>query len=268
MILQDLDAKTYHADIATISKHGLDLIAQAPAKYHYQKTQGGTKQTDSMRWGSLVHLAVLEPDKFDSETIAAPEKTRASKEGKAAWEEAEASGKLIVKVGEREELDAIKAAISSHPAAATLLSGDIGVEHSVFWTDEESGMACRCRPDVIRCDGIIVDLKTTQDASFAEFSKNIANFRYHVQAAMYTDGLRANGVQAESFVFLCVEKEAPYLVQCFVCDDQMIDIGRTLYKRDLQTYKRCLQTNQWDAYSPAIVPISLPFWAVPKETNL
>ncbi|NBO40554.1 MAG: hypothetical protein EBU92_03265, partial [Betaproteobacteria bacterium] len=63
-------------------------------------------------------------------------------------------------------------AIANHAGACTLLDGDIAIENSMFWTDQETGIECRARPDIIRPDGLIVDLKTTQDAGASAFAKS------------------------------------------------------------------------------------------------
>ena len=50
---------------------------------------------------------------------------------------------------------------------------------------------------------IVVDVKTTRDASRAEFAKSIANLDYHVQAAWNQDALGA-----EQFITIAVEESA------------------------------------------------------------
>jgi len=261
----DLDAAAYHADLTTISKHGLDLINRAPALYAWKKSGEAEEETSpALRWGTLVHLAVLEPHKLRDEVAVAPEGIdRRTKAGKEAWAEFEASaaGKITCTVEEVRKLREIFDAVRSHPAANALLTGDLGIEHSVYWTDPETGIACRARPDVIRCDGLVIDLKTCQSAERNAFSRASANYRYNVQAAFYLDGLRANGVEADAFVFIAVEKEAPFLVQCLAADDSFVSSGRAAYRRDLETYQRCLTSGDWPGYSDAVEPLALPAWA-------
>ena len=262
-IVRGLPAEQYHSDTATISKHGLDLINRAPALYQHKLLNPETERAPALRWGSLVHTRVLEPHLWDETTIVAPDIDRRTKVGKEAWESfiALAGGREVISRDEALELEAIAAAVRAHPSAAALLDGDVSVEDSVYWTDEETGIACRARPDLIRCDGIVVDLKTTQDASAGSFARDAAKYRYHVQAAFYLDGLRANGVAVDSFAFVAVEKSSPFLVQCFVADDDFVTAGRAAYRRDLELYKRCLTSGDWPGYAETIQPLSLPAWA-------
>ena len=77
-----------------------------------------------------------------------------------------------------------------------------------------TGLQCKCRPDWISADGgILVDLKTTEDASPREFQRSIAKWRYHVQAGWYMAGIEAAyGTRPSGFIFIAVEKKPPFAV--------------------------------------------------------
>lgn len=259
-IITDVPSQKYHADTTTISKHGLDKIAQAPAVYLWSLQNQKTEKSAALRWGTLVHLAVLEPKKLSDETIVL-DVDRRTKEGKAAYAEACESGKEIISSDEFSQLTEIRNSIYRNRACAELLTGELGIEHSVYWKDSETGVSCRARPDAIRTDGIVFDIKTTSGKATVEgFQKDCVSYRYAVQAAFYLDGLRAAGAYVNSFVFVVVEKEAPYLSAAFVADDEFIDIGRQIYRKDLKTFAECLDTGVWPAYSHELQPLSLPNW--------
>jgi exodeoxyribonuclease VIII len=262
MQLASITNADYHAR-PEISKSQLDLIRKSPALFKHRLTHP-QERTAAMRWGTLVHTAVLEPDQLAETTIIAPQVDRRTKEGKAAWEtfQSTAQGREIVTEAEVEELVDIASAIERHESAGRALAMIDKVETSLVWHDEDTGMACRCRPDAILSNGLIVDLKTTQDASPEGFAKSIANFRYHVQAAYYSDGYAAAfGEQPKGFMFIAVEKTAPYLVACYLLSDLAVIRGRAEYKEDLQTLKQCLATDEWPGYSEKPLVIDLPKWA-------
>ena len=259
-IITDLPSSQYHSDLTTISKHGLDKIAQAPALYLWSLQNKKSEKSAALRWGTLVHLTVLEPQKLADETMIL-DVDRRTKEGKAAYAEASASGKEIISQDEFSQLTEMRNSIFRNRACAEILSGEIGIEHSVYWKDSDTGVSCRARPDAIRTDGIVFDLKTTSGKATAEsFQKDCVSFRYAVQAAFYLDGLRQAGAEVNSFVFVVVEKDAPYLSAAFVADDEFIDVGRKLYRQDLKTFAECLDTGVWPAYSGELQPLSLPNW--------
>ena len=94
----------------------------------------------------------------------------------------------------------------SHPVAGGLIAGG-ETENTAIWNDPLYGFRCKCRPDKGFKDiGVLVDLKSAKDASPFEFSKDAANFGYHVQAAWYTDGMNSvqNEVKYRDFSLCCL----------------------------------------------------------------
>jgi exodeoxyribonuclease VIII len=172
----------------------------------------------------------------------------------------EAEGREIISNEEWTKLAAIRDAVRSHPAAALALAGSPVIEQSIFW--DVDGIACRCRPDAVTERGVIVDLKTTRDASPDGFAKSIAQYRYHVQAAFYSDGYKtAFGEAPRGFVFIAVETDPPYLVAVYVASETMTNRGRFDYRADLDTFRECLAADTWPGYSNAPLTIDLPKWA-------
>lgn len=179
----------------------------------------------------------------------------------AQWQEN--NGHRIVLSQETwDQLHAMKAAVMAHPAARALLTGKPGkAEQSVYWVDQVTGQLCRCRPDFWRADNVLVDVKTTDDASLEGFGKSISNWRYDVQAAFYCDGVKAaTGNDVRAFVFLAVEKRPPYAVACYMLTPEDVELGRLQYRRDLAVYAQCQQSGQWPGYGDKIQTATLPAW--------
>lgn len=154
----------YHA-MPGISKSGLDLINRSPA--HYRWAQDNPQDpSDDMRIGTLTHLAVLEPDRFDSECIVMPVLDRRTKAGKEAWEQFQADypDHELLTNDEHTRIIGIRDAVRAHPMARKLMDRIDAVELSMFWKDPQTGVDCRCRPDAVLQNGTLIDLKTTRDA--------------------------------------------------------------------------------------------------------
>lgn len=166
-----------------------------------------------------------------------------------------------------DQLHAMRDAVMSHPAASALLTKVPGVaEQSVYWHDPITGVLCRCRPDWWRSDDVLVDLKSTEDASPEGFAKSIANWRYDVQAPYYLDGVQiATGRKPRGFVFVAVEKKAPYAVGVYVLDAESLELGRAQYQHDLKIYAECQRSGQWPGYGDKIQVINLPAWHANKN---
>lgn len=188
---------------------------------------------------------------------------------KAEWEKVN-EHRTILNPEQWKTIHAMRDALMAHPAANALLTGVPGeAEKSVYWIDATTGVLCRCRPDWWRDDNLIVDLKTTEDASPEGFARSIAKFRYDVQDAFYTDGVQqATGKRPKAFVFIAVEKKPPYGVGVYVLDAETKDLGRAQYQHDLRVYAECVRTGEWPGYGDKIQTISLPAWHANKNAHL
>jgi hypothetical protein len=152
--------------------------------------------------------------------------------------------------------------VRQHPAAYALLAQG-KAEQSFWWDDATTGLRCKCRPDWYY-GTTVVDLKTTTDASPAGFARSVATFRYHVQASHYLSGLHG----AERFVFIAVEKTAPYAVAVYELDAEAMAAGNELRLRDLRMIADCRATSEWPGYGDDCQTLSLPKWALRNDSVL
>lgn len=267
-IYPDIPHDDYHSHPA-ISKSGLDRIEQSPAHYRAYLS-GEDKDTDALRFGRLCHMAILEPERFGIDAVVAPAINRCTKAGKVEWDKWQKlhlGCEIIKDDAEAETLRRIQESVLSHKTAGQLLSYQGQAEVSAFWTDVETGIACRCRPDKVLGGGVIVDLKSARNASPRGFAKAVADHRYHVQQAFYLDGFTLAGGYADTFIFVAFEKKPPFAVCCHQLQPEDLEAGRAAYHRNLETLARCRTENVWPAYADDIVQITLPAWAR-KENRL
>lgn len=261
----------YHRHLA-VSKSGLDQIAKSPLHYwarYLDPNRVWPEPTPAMRLGTALHTHVLELDQWDNQIAVAPgDINRRTKEGKEQWAafEADAKRKTVITADDAEVVMAMGRSVWRHPAAAMLLHWQGKAETTHMWTDPTTGAECKCRPDWLTNDGnLIIDLKTTEDASPSGFQRSVANYRYHVQASWYLDGVKAaTGHRPDQFIFICVEKKPPYAVAVYAADAEMIQIGAETAARDLTRLVECKASNTWPGYSDQIEPLSLPAWMRPR----
>lgn len=256
--------EVYHSDISRIGKSGLDLIAQCPAKYYAKyldPNRKREKKTPALVTGSALHCIVLEDHKFAELFAVMPEFSgTGSQARKEDWITAN-KGKDFISLETYDQVSRMRDSVMRHPLVPELLSQGV-VEQRIDWENLETGAMCKAKPDFRNTrNRLIVDLKSTEDASEEGFTRSAFKYRYHVQAPFYTDGAIANGLSPEGFVFIAVEKEPPYLVNIFYADEEMMSFGRRTYHRDLETYMDCVMSGQWPGYSPEIKPLSIPRWA-------
>jgi len=266
-----MDNATYHAHSA-VSKSHLDLVSKSPMHYwsrYLDPNRVPQEPTAAMAIGSAVHTHVLELDQWDAQYVVAPAGIdRRTKVGKAEWDvfQTAIGTRTVISREDADLVMRIGRSVLSHPAAAYLLGLPGKAETTHMWTDAGTGLECKCRPDWLLDDGsMIVDLKTTEDASPRGFQKSIGQWRYHVQAAWYLNGMeQATGNRPEQFVFIAVEKKPPYACAVYVADLQMIDIGWNAACQDLYKLLLCKTADSWPGYSDGIEQISLPPWMRPK----
>ena len=224
---------------------------------HYREK--GIAATAQMLLGSAAHCAVLEPLEFDSRYAAAPEVDRRTKVGKEAWAEFSArnSGKEILTAEQHETAWAIKDALAAMPEYRDLVfgGGEYATEVSRFWTDEVTGIKLKGRADMLRSDGVCIDLKTTVDASPHGYPRAIAKYGSHIQAAIYCDAFGC-----DRFVFVAIENKPPFAAGIYTLDEASLELGRQQYRAALDGIAKCERVGAWPAgYGER--EIGLPAWA-------
>lgn len=265
--LVDVTNEEYHSS-DSVGHSGLVRIMRSPS--HYKESLDAPREpTPAMAFGTAVHAAILEPSLFVKSYGVAPKFDRRTKDGKAAaedWEKNNA-GKLFLTEEQMASLKRMQAQVMDHAGAAKLLSVGMA-EKSFFWTDSETGVNCRIRPDFLMQNEHgeiigIVDVKTAIDASAEGFSKSLANYGYDLQAAFYQEGMKQATGRKIPFYFVVIESNAPHAVAAYKANDQVIEVGRTKFQGALQLVAWCRENGQWPAYQPTgeIEEIGLPRWA-------
>lgn len=244
-------------EIKALSKSGMDQLAKSPAHYLAWLKQK-PEQTPAMELGSAIHCAILEPSKFVDDYSY----TNLDKRTKDYKKLIEDHPKKIFLSEEKYSLVlGIKSAVQNHPTVKKLFSHKEGFrEQGILWMDRDEKVNCKAKIDYFDMSGVIVDLKTTEDASPSGFAQSIAKYNYHIQAAFYLDGLREQGIDAHKFYFVAVEKSSPYAVGVYELNELDIKQARFEYKELAKKYKQCELENKWPSYSEEIQTINLPNW--------
>lgn len=254
-----LSNAAYHQHPA-VSKSHLDEAHKSGRHYwarYLDPNRVKPEPTPAMTLGSGFHAMALEPDVYEQEFCVAPEIKRTTKAGREEWAAfvAENKKKTILTPDQVALCRAMTESVMSHPAASAILSLDGEAEQTFTWTDEQTGEACKCRPDYL-VDGMAIDLKTTVDASPEGFAKSVNNFRYHVQANWYLRG----APNASQFVFIAVEKTPPFAVAVYVASPEMVAAGGRAADLDLANLAQWRREDVWPSYSNQIETLNLPRW--------
>lgn len=257
----DIPDHVYHASPGLSQSKMYDLSI---SPWHYKKfCERPKEQTDEMKFGTMVHMAVFEPDKFD-QTYYVKKLQKdfgVSADGKKAYKEwvSSVEGMESVTQLRMDRAKEMRDALHAHDMFCTLCEG-AAFEVAAYAKIQE--IWCRGKADIVNPDlGIIADLKTTTDVSAHGFSATVEG-GYNVQAAHYLDLF--NRIQpeiADAFVFVAIEKKYPYAIQIFAADDDVLKAGYRKRNKLLSTFKECRDTNRWPGYPCDIQNLTRPTWA-------
>lgn len=282
-VYQSMPAMQYHA-LDGASNSRLTQLMRSPAHLKAYLSEPG-KDTTALRIGRAAHSAILEPDDFDASFTLADrcqaikkDKEQCNNTGIAFHSDlgwlcgVHAKGapgefdqrRIIVPPGDYAMCVEMRDSVLASASARGLLAGDGDVELTLIWNDLVSGVRCKGRLDryaPLVSSGCIVDVKTTRDASRREFERSIFAHGYHRQGALYLEGAKANGLSAEHFVIIAVEKEPPYAVAVYRLTEGAIDAGREQVAPLLARYAECVERNEWPSYPDEVQDIALPHYA-------
>lgn len=260
-VLANLPHDEYLA-LDALSSSGAKDILRSPAFYRWRKDHP-SEPTPSMVLGTALHMAVLEPERFERTVVVDPGFDRRTKPGKAdaeQWASNLPPEALILQAPQMELVRGMQGAIEHHPYAARLLD-DIQPELSILW--DADGVQCKARLDALGIGhNVLIDIKTSSDASWDSFAKSAANFGYHIQAAHYIDGAKAAGYGKRTMLFVVVENTPPHQVAVYVLDDEAVRAGEVKMARARELYLECVAQDQWPGYQETIQVLSLPKWAL------
>jgi PDDEXK-like domain of unknown function (DUF3799) len=271
--IEDLSNDAYHADRTAISSSVLKQLLITPAHCRHYLDAGGKDETQAMLTGTALHAALLEPERFAAEFAVVPRVDKRTKDGKQQWAafRAEHVGKTLLAREEADLVSRLREGLMRHKRARALLSLPGSAELSLYWSDPETGLRLKARPDrLLRSPAwILAELKSTTRADKYHFQRKISDLDYHLSLAMYREGVRqVFGVTPRS-VFLVVE-DRTFEVCLYQPDVEMLHEGDCRFRYAVRLYAQCALANHWPGYQPdgAIEEISLPRWAAARSEHL
>lgn len=169
-------------------------------------------RTQALIDGGLFHTMVLEPEKLNQYVFLDVESKNTKKYKEASEEYSE-----VYTAKEKREAERLVDALYRCEQAKSLL---INAHYEVPMIDYIEGMPFRAKADVLRKDGVIVDLKTTLEIN--SFHISARKYGYHRQAYIYCTLF---GVPYDKFLFLVIDKKS-LDIGIFDCSEEFFELGR------------------------------------------
>ena len=294
-IFFDVPAETYHC--APGFSHSMSKLMSPPARLKADMDADDETETDNVAliMGTLVHAAILEPEKPLPKIAVKPEdvnffRTNVGKQWKV---EQHKLGKVILKVEELEAVNKMVDAIKAHKLCQRIfatgrsevsiferVSVDLNLtqltNEGVKYITQE--VLLKARMDWLPEGNALVDIKTVMAGGADEdkFQKIFTDNRYWTQASWYLDRWNSKYgnvipdsgklqdaftyTNKENFVFIAVEKVPPYLVNVFYVDDETLSAARRQNARDIEVFARCTKNDSWPGFSDEMKKIKLTEW--------
>lgn len=280
-----------------LSASKLIEFKKSPRHYWWKYILKRKETTDSMEKGTLIHMAVLEPERFAKEYCTIPahapsysgdELQKLCKDlGLAAsgtkfamterirtknpefWtyddemKKLEASGKKVISQEEWDMCETIVDQINHSKVSGTLLK-NAQKEISGYFSPMP-GILISFRIDAFtdyEGKGVLIDVKTSRDVSKRYVERTNYQDGRHIQFAIYCDALSA--IKGRDFselsYFLFIENSAPYCLAEHHADNGMMDAGKSEYKSLIKKLVKCHETNKWPGPQSQIETTTLAPW--------
>lgn len=265
----------YHSYKEAISKSRLAKISKCPAYFKWCE-DNPQEPTPDLIMGSAFHKIVLEPNDFNKEFAILPKLDRRSKQGRDDYDDfvKNSCDKKIITQDQYDDICGMRDSILSNKYSKILLSGNI--ENSMYAIDELTQEPIKARPDCwkkVKDRVVITDLKSCRSANTNDIIRDVAKYYYDLQAYMYTDiTSKVLNIPKENidFVFIFVEKTAPYLTNTMQADMYVLQRGEMLFRKYIGEYHAAKSENCWwglNGRYDIINNLSLPEYLLNEKNN-
>ena len=259
----DISNSAYHAsgDLSRSVAH--KIVTTTPKQVWWDMQHPTPSNAPHFVIGGCTHTATLEPFKLDEEYAVKPEsidgnssRTNAYKASFQTMQDHAPDKRWLTPSDYRHCMD-MAAEAREHPIMKTYLDDPESViEGTGFF--EHSGAECQVRPDLWNPGaGVVLDLKTTTSVNERAFSRSVIKFGYHFQACWYLQALRLMGENPRQFIFLAVDKAAPYLTRAFTLSASDVDSQKSRMAESCRLWAECMKTGVWPGYGDEVKTLNL-----------
>jgi exodeoxyribonuclease VIII len=263
MLAGGISNREYHGSIEILGRStAWSMINSCPAKVRHDINRP-KPSTSALLIGNAFHSATLEPDKFDDEVAVKPNeidgqgpRTKHYRESFELMQKSEPDKIWFTDSDYDSVLDMAASALDSPVLRHYMSDSKKLIEHTGFF--EMEGAKCKVRPDLyVPGAGVVLDLKSTQDASPKGFAKSVRQFGYLFQACWYMHALRILGEKPKQFVFIAVEKTPPYATASYTIKESDFNKQFSNMEKACQLWATCQSSGIWPGYSDSIETLDL-----------
>jgi hypothetical protein len=246
-----------------VNQSSLKKILLSPA--HYQAAlKFRMIPTPAMEMGTALHALSLDGEEaFNSGYIKKPDGLSLSTKAGKEWKASVGRKKVLSSGGKDDPWGSVQGMAESLRRLEWYSGTDAEYikrnEVSIYW--DWLGVRCKARLDsVLVEDGIVLDLKTTDTVEPDLFLKKVIGLGYDFQAAYYAKAAEVAFGKPFKFLFVAVERKAPYTVDIFEATPDMIEEATYKCEEALRRYVLCEENNAWPNREPLVRQLDYPSW--------
>ena len=269
-----LSLEGYHGHKASWSKSDLVRFAsETPLACYNAHFATSEKKKDIFELGTGAHAAILEGlDAYWDRAAIVPDEVLGKNGARStnaykAWAEANAH-KTILMADQARAVEEIYHTTFQKGVFKRLLTGGIA-EMSAFWIEDFNGhpLMCKCRPDYLPGDRIVVDLKTTSDIH--NFTRTAYNLKYYWSAYFTCRGLtKLTGQAHTDYYFAVVESVEPFDSMMVQVMPEHFQLAEHEIKEVLPQLAACDRDNAWPGYPDEIMALQMPAYAFKNAPHI
>lgn len=266
-IVENLPYETYRA-AKGIAGSDLDVLMKSPAEF---KLGIRTEASPEMDFGTLFHSLLLtgradyhvKPETYDADGVQ--KKWNGNANVCKEWLAAHQDKPIIPALGNHSAalLATMVTKVKAHPIANQLISRGVP-EVSIFARHAECGTLCKGRIDrLIRNTEqgqptVIVEVKTTRDASTQAFNREILKRGYYKKAAWYRMLFHQMKISPIEYWLLPVETNGQCRVNPRRLAERAFEKGEFSNDDALALYHKCKQAGHWPDFVDSPFPSDGP----------
>lgn len=275
----NIPATQYHADPCEVpslsSSIASLLLRESPRKawHSHPRLNDGFREEQDAKFdlGTTAHAVLLEDgagvEVIDPELY--PAKNGNIPDGwtntniRAARDAARAAGKTPLLKNHYENVQRMTDAAREFLAKSEISECWFDAESEVTGVCQDKGVWLRARFDrITKSRRVIMDYKSTTDASPAGFSRQLIRMGYHLQDAFYRRVARILGAPKPEFVFVAQSVEAPHECSLHACHSGLQEIADAEIERAIGIWRDCMRDKTWPTYDGRI------HWTVPTTWQM
>jgi len=248
---------------ATALKAGRLSMAHMHLAMQRRAGQADDELTPAMRWGRLVHMAILEPEVLASLPVWRGA-FRRGKEWQAFAADLGADGDYVTEA----ELAGLLAIGNAAAVALARLPAVEDTEVDIKWQADDYG-AAMAKLDAILADGGVLEVKTTSKIEERAFRSQAWSLGYPLQLGWYDHAARLEGFTGRR-ILLAVESKPPHTTALWEIGPQTLRDGYSEGAQLAVRYRECEKVGRFPGPydSEGIMALEPPAWALHDEIDM